>query len=168
MKLADEKRIILAFGKGEKRKYFLQPLIPGAWETILVRTSLDSLTDWHKKFVELFVPLYDTGFTTLHLGKRSPGIRYLPVGQSLEYNPMALPSDRLGEIFDQYHDFAVGLCQCRMGAEIIGQYCGRPMENCITMGPLALRESEAGHMRRITLKDALEIKTEAEASGLVS
>ena len=81
---------------------------------------------------------------------------------------MALPSDQLGEIFDQYQDFAVGLCQCRMGAEIIGQYCGRPMENCVTMGPLALRESAAGHMRKITLKDALEIKAEAEASGLVS
>ncbi len=166
--LADEKRIILASKKSDNRKYFLQPLIPGAWETILVRTSLDTLTDWHKKFVELFLPLYETGFTTLNVGKRPPGIRYLPVGQSLEYNPMALPSDQLGEIFDQYQDFAVGLCQCRMGAQIIGQYCGRPMENCVTMGPLAVRESEAGLMRRITLKDALEIKAEAEASGLVS
>ena len=166
--LADDKRIILASKKGENRKYFLQPLIPGAWETILVRTSLDTLTDWHRKFVELFLPLYETGFTTLNVGKRPPGIRYLPVGQSLEYNPMALPSDRLGEIFDHYQDFAVGLCQCRMGAQIIGEYCGRPMENCVTMGPLAVRESEAGLMRRITLKDALEIKAEAEASGLVS
>ncbi|MEW6187440.1 MAG: 4Fe-4S dicluster domain-containing protein [Thermodesulfobacteriota bacterium] len=166
--LADEKRIILASKKGENRKYFLQPLIPGAWETILVRTDFDTLTDWHKKFVELFLPLYETGFTTLNIGKRPPGIRYLPVGKSLEYHPLALPSDRLGEIFDQYQDFAVGLCQCRMGAKIIGEYCGRPMENCVAMGPLAVRESEAGLMRRITLKDALEIKAEAEASGLVS
>ena len=69
--LADDKRIILASKKGENRKYFLQPLIPGAWETILVRTSLDTLTDWHKKFVELFLPLYETGFTTLNVGKRT-------------------------------------------------------------------------------------------------
>jgi electron transport complex protein RnfB len=166
--LADGKRIILASKKGENRKYFLQPLIPGAWETILVRTSLDTLTDWHKKFVELFLPLYETGFTTLNIGKRPPGIRYLPVSKSLEYNPMALPSDRLGELFEPYRDFAVGLCQCRMGAHIVGKDCGRPMENCIAMGPLAVRESEAGRMRRITFKDALAIKAEAEAAGLVS
>lgn len=166
--LADEKRIILASGRGEKRRYFLQPLLPGAWETILIRTSVDSLTDWHTKFVELFLPLYETGFTTIHLGRRPPGIRYLPVGQSIEYNSMALPSDKLGEIFENYNDFAVGLCQCRMGADIIGKNCGRPMENCVTMGQLAVREIEIGRMRRINMKEALEIKTEAEASGLVS
>jgi len=166
--MADEKRIILSRGTGEDRKYFLQPLLPGSWETILVRTSMDTLTDWHKKFVELFLPLYDTGFTTLHLGKRPPGIRYLPVGQSIERNSMALPSDKLGEIFQHYNDFAVGLCQCRMGTEIIGRDCGRPKENCVTMGPLALREIESGAMRRINMKEALEIKAEAEANGLVS
>ena len=166
--LVDEKRTILAIGKDDKRRYFLQPMLPGAWETILVRTSMDSLTEWHKKFVELFLPLYETGFTTMHIGRRRPGIRYLPVGQSIEYNPMALPSDKLGEIFDRYNDFAVGLCQCRMGAEIVNKNCGRPMDNCVTMGQLAVREINIGRMRRITMKDALEIKAEAEASGLVS
>ena len=86
--LVDEKHVILASDREEKRRYLLQPLLPGAWETILVRTSLDSLTDWHIKFVELFLPLYRTGFTTIHLGRRPPGIRYLPVGQSIEYSPL--------------------------------------------------------------------------------
>jgi len=166
--LVDEKHVILASDREEKRRYLLQPLLPGAWETILVRTSLDSLTDWHIKFVELFLPLYQTGFTTIHLGRRPPGIRYLPVGQSIEYSPTALPSDKLGEIFDHYNDFAVGLCQCRMGADIIGQNCGRPIDNCITMGQLATRLVKSGQMRRINIKEALEIKAEVEGSGLVS
>lgn len=167
--LVDEKHVILASDREEKRRYLLQPILPGAWESILVRTSLDSLTDWHIKFVELFLPLYQTGFTTIHRGRRPPGIRYLPVGQSVEYSPTAaLPSDKLGEIFDHYNDFAVGLCQCRMGAGIIGQSCGRPMENCITMGRLATSLVKSGQMRRINIKEALEIKAEAEASGLVS
>jgi len=85
------------------------------------------------------LPLYQTGFTTIHLGRRLPGIRYIPVGYSIEYNPVALPSDKLGEIFDHYNDFAVGLYQCRMGADIVGNNCGRPMENCIVMGQLAVR-----------------------------
>jgi len=90
------------------------------------------------------------------------------VGQSIEQNPTALPSDKLGELFGHYDDFAVGLCPCRMGAELVGRNCGRPMDNCVTMGRLALREIEIGRMRRIELQDALEIKAEAEASGLVS
>ena len=162
------KRIKVSAEEAGQRRYLLQPMLPGAWETILVRTSMDSLTEWHTKFVELFMPLYETGFTTIHLGKREPGIRYLPIGQSIEMNPMALPSDKLGVIFDKHTDFAVGLCQCRLGAEIIGNNCGRPMENCIAMGPLALREIEVGRMRRIDMKEALEIKVEAEESGLVS
>ena len=166
--LVDEKRILLGGKPGENRRYLLQPLIPGAWETILIHTSMFFLTDWHKKFIELMIPLYDTGITTMKVGKRPPGIRYLPVGQSIEMNPMALPSDKLGIIFDQYKDFATGLCQCRMGAEITGTDCGRPKDNCITMGPLALREIREGRQRRLTMKEALEIKAEAEASGLVS
>ncbi len=166
--LTDEKRILLA-GKPEKnRRYLLQPLIPGAWETIVIQTSMYFMTEWQQKFIELMIPLYNTGFTTIHLRKRKPGIQYLPVGQSIEMNPMALPSDKLGMIFDQYKDFATGLCQCRMGAEVTGTDCGRPKDNCITMGPLALREIREGRQRRLTMKEALEIKAEAEASGLVS
>jgi Pyruvate/2-oxoacid:ferredoxin oxidoreductase delta subunit len=166
--LVDDKRIFLGGKPGENRKYAMQPLLPGAWETILIQTSMFFLNDWHKKFIDLFVKLYNTGFTTVNVGKRPPGIRYLPVGQSIEMNPMALPSDKLGIIFDQYKDFATGLCQCRMGTEVSGNGCGRPKDTCITMGPLALREIREGRQRRLTMKEALEIKVEAEANGLVS
>ncbi|MCP4751513.1 MAG: 4Fe-4S dicluster domain-containing protein [Proteobacteria bacterium] len=166
--LTDEKRITLDIGSRKERRYFLQPLIPGAWETIVLTTSMSLLTDWQKKFVELFLPLYETGYTAFRVGERPPGIRYLPVGQSIEMNQMALPADKMGEIFQEYDDFAVGLCQCRIGAELVGNNCGRPMENCVAMGPLANREVSVGKMRRVNLKEVLEIKAEAEASGLVS
>ena len=153
---------------GKPRRYFVQPVLPGAWETIVLTTSMDNVTPWHRKFIELFIPVFETGYTTLRDDNRPAGIRYLPVEQSIAGNKIALPSDKLGPIFDRFKDLAVGLCQCRVGTEVLGDNCGRPMEVCVAMGPLALREIEAGDMRRINVKEAMEIKAEAEASGLVS
>jgi Pyruvate/2-oxoacid:ferredoxin oxidoreductase delta subunit len=167
--LADDKFIIMTAGKGEDKRYLLQPILPGAWETIVIRPRMEDLTDFQKKFVELFLPLYNTGFTTLHVGRRKPGIRYLPVNQSIRNDPRALPADKSAEIFQKYDDFAVGLCQCRIGAEIAGQSCGRPKENCIVMGSFANKILELdGRMRRIERREAIDIKMEAEAHGLVS
>lgn len=155
--------------QGKERRYFVQPVLPGAWETIVVTRSMDNLSDWARKFIELFIPVYETGYSAISRSADRPaGIRYLPVQQSIENNSIALPSDKLAPMFDRHKDLAVGLCQCRVGTEVLGDSCGRPMENCIAMGPLALREIEAGDMRRINAREALEIKAEAEASGLVS
>ena len=167
-RLAEEKRIIISFGPREARRYSLIPILPGAFETILVRTSMDSLTAWHRRFAELFERLYETGFVTDYVGKRPPGIRYLPVGQSISAHPMALPFDYFAEVIGPYNDFAVGLCQCRLAEELVGRGCGRPMDNCTALGPLAVREVKHGLMRKVERRELLEIKAEAEASGLVT
>jgi len=166
--LAREKYIIMSFGPKEERKYTLIPILPGAFETILIRTSMDSLTDWHRRFAELYKDLYETGFNTEHVGQRPAGIRYLPVGRVIETHQQAMPFDRFAEVIDRYDSFAVGLCQCRMAEEIAGRGCGRPKENCTAMGPLAARSARQGRMRAVEKKELLEIKAEAEASGLVT
>lgn len=167
--LAFEKVIVLTVGEGEDMRYMLQPILPGAWETIVIRTKWEDLNDFQIKFVELFLPLYETGFTITHMGKRKPGIRYLPVGQSIRHNPRAMPIDKSPEIFAQYDDFAVGLCQCRIGTKISGSTCGRPMDNCIIMGSFANKILELDNrMRRISREEATDIKIEAEENGLVS
>jgi hypothetical protein len=74
--LAREKFIIVSFGPKPEIQYALIPLVPGAFETILIQTSMDSLTDWHRRFAQLYTKLYETGFSTLAIGERPPGIRY--------------------------------------------------------------------------------------------
>lgn len=140
-RLTHEKRVIDSFGRGEEKRYFLVPIIPGMFEMVMVRTSMDSLTDWHRRFAELFSRLEETGYFFFgshrgpgrddKIGKqkaRSPVFRYLPVGRSIEANPMALPAEKLEEIFPRYKSFAVGLCQCRMTEEIVGKGCGNPLK----------------------------------------
>lgn len=166
--LAREKFIIVSFGPYPATRYALIPIVPGAFETILVRTSMDSLTDWHRRFARLYTELYDTGFTTLNIGKHPPGIRYLPVGETISGHQQAMPFDYFEEYIDRFDHFAVALCQCRMAEELAGRGCGRPKENCATMGHMALTLSKQGRGRLVEKKELLEIKAEAEASGLVT
>ncbi|OGP51801.1 MAG: hypothetical protein A2Y79_04545 [Deltaproteobacteria bacterium RBG_13_43_22] len=166
--LAREKFIIISFGPKPEIKYALIPLVPGAFETILVRTSMDSLTDWHRRFASLYTELYDTGFSTLNIGKRPAGIRYLPVGESLKAQQQAMPFGYFEEYIDRFNHFAVSLCQCRMAEELSGRGCGRPKENCTSMGRTALSMAKQERGRLVEKKELLEIKGEAEASGLVT
>jgi Pyruvate/2-oxoacid:ferredoxin oxidoreductase delta subunit len=166
--LAREKYIIMSAGRPPQTRYFLIPIVPGAFETILVRTSMDTLTDWHKKFAKLYSTLYDTGFSALKSKVQKPGIRYLPVGEVIESVQYALPYDYFAEYIERFDDFAVALCQCRMVEELAGRGCGRPMENCTSMGKSALAMVKSGRGRKVEKQELLEIKKKAEASGLVT
>jgi len=167
-RLALEKFVLLSSGTGNKKRYHLLPLMPGAFEMVLIRTSLDTLTDWHRRFAELIEALYETGYFVDYAEHAFSTVRYVPVGQTIEAHPMAMPSDRLEEILDRYKVFAVGLCQCRMAEEIAGRGCDRPLENCVGFGDAAEFLIRNGKMRRVEKKDVLEIKAEAAAAGLAS
>ncbi len=167
-RLAHEKFVLLSSGIGDKKRYYLMPIVPGAFEMTMVRTSLDTLTDWHRRFAELFSALYETGFFVDYTEHPIPGVRYVPVGETIEAHPKALPSDRLEEVLDRHKLFAVGLCQCRITEEIVGRGCDRPLENCVVFGGVAELLIRHGKMRRVEKKDVLEIKAEAAAAGLAS
>jgi electron transport complex protein RnfB len=169
-RLAHEKFVLLSFGTGEKRRYGLLPIAPGVFEMVLVRTSLDSLTDWHRRFAELYAALYDTGYFAHYANAEHPSttVRYVPVGETIVAHPRALPSDRLEEVLDRYETFAVGLCQCRMTEQIVGRGCDRPLETCVGFGSAAELLVRHGKMRPAEKKEILEIKAAAAAAGLAS
>ena len=166
--LADDVHIIISLGPAGSKSYMGLPIVPGAFEMVLVRQSMDTLTDWHRRFAELFEALYETGFMMDGVGKMPPAVRYLPVGGVIDAHPMALPSDLLEEVVGQYNSFAVGLCQCRMTEQIVGRGCDRPMDNCTAMGAMADMAVQSGQMRKVEKIELLEIKREAEATGLVN
>jgi electron transport complex protein RnfB len=167
-RVADEKCLLLSLGDGRRRRYHLLPLIPGVFELVLVRPSLEGLDGWHRRFAELFAALYDTGFFAVYSEQPVPLIRHLPVAQSIEAQPMALPSDRLEAVLERYDVFAVGLCQCRLAERLLGRGCDSPLENCVAFGSVAEVAIAKGKMRRIGMKDVLTIKAEAEDAGLVT
>ena len=167
-RLAHEKFVLLSSGAGDKKRYYLMPIVPGVFEVAMVRTSLDTLDDWHRRFAELFSVLYETGFFVDYTDHPVPWVRYVPVGETIQAHPQALPSDRLEEVLDRYKVFAVGLCQCRMAEKIVGRGCDRPLENCVVTGGVAEFLVHRGKMRQVEKTEVLEIKDEAASAGLAS
>jgi len=166
-RLALEKRVIGCYEKGEKRKYHLIPVLGGIFELSLISMTPETLTDWHRRLVELFEALYETGYPGDY-GHLPPMVRFLPVRQVLDAAPMALPTDQLAIIMDQYDTFGVGQCQCRMAMRVMGQGCGRELSNCLTMGRWAEMAIKHGMVKPISKDEALAVKYEAEREGMVN
>ncbi|MBN1955342.1 MAG: 4Fe-4S binding protein [Anaerolineae bacterium] len=166
--LVNHKGVLTGFAVIGKRRYGLLPLMPGAFETVLFCTSMDVLTSWHHRFAELFTDLYETGFIVDYTQRPVQAVRYLPLAEVTDGHPLALPADRLEMVLDRHDRFAVGLCQCRLTGHLLGRGCGRPMENCVGFGDVADYVVQQGRGRRVTKRDVIEIKAEAEAAGLVT
>ena len=168
-RLTSEKRVLVSSGVEGNTRYRLLPIVPGIFEMLLVSHTPESLTDWHRRFIELFEKLYETGYSLEYQQKHAtPLVRYLPVGKAIDAHPMALPTDKLEVVLDQFEVFGIGQCQCRMAMESLGQGCGKPIGNCMTMGLWAERGIEDGSLKQVSKKDAIEIKREAESHGLVN
>jgi ferredoxin len=167
-RLLRDKCVLFSFGSGNHKRYGLLPLVPGVFEAVMVRTSTDTLTEWHRRFAELFEELYATGYLTQYGHHPVQSVRYLPVGQASPYLPVALPADRLETVLDGHTSFAVGLCQCRMTENLVGRGCERPLETCVGYGEVVEPLIHSGRMRRAEKQEVLELKAEAEAQGLVT
>jgi electron transport complex protein RnfB len=166
--LAHVKRVILSLGPETRKKYALIPILGGIFELALISYTPETLTDWHRRFIELFETLYETGYVTQYADSSTPMVRYLPVGKAIDAHPMALPSDCLAIVLDQFDSFAVGNCQCRTAMEVLGRGCGKPLGNCMVMGTWVESCLKSGTHRKVSKQEALEIKQEAEAHGMVN
>lgn len=167
-RLAFEKFAIISQGEVNNCRYRLLPIMPGIFELVLVNQSPETLTDWHRRFAELFEALYETGYIKDYTRHRVPLVRFLPVAKSLGGHPLALPSDRLEVVLDRYDTFAIGNCQCRIATQVVGRGCGRPTDNCAAFGEFARTAIFHGAMKRISKKAMLDVKMEAEALGMVN
>jgi Pyruvate/2-oxoacid:ferredoxin oxidoreductase delta subunit len=167
-RLCNEKMCIVSSGDGDNRRYRMLPIVPGIFELVLFTHTPDTLTDWHRRFAELFEALYDTGYSLDYQEHTTPVVRYLPVGKVIDAHPMALPSDKLEAVMDEWSVFAVGNCQCRTAMVVVGQGCGKPLGNCMIMGEWAEQSIKEGRARQVSKKEAIEIKREAEAHGMVN
>ena len=160
--------MIAASGPADRAAYRLLPIMPGIFEMMLIGQTLESMTDWHRRFVELFEALYETGYMLDYRGRTTPMIRFLPVGKAIDAHPMALPTDKLEIVMDRFEVFGIGQCQCRMAMDVLGKGCGKPIENCTVMGQWAEQGIENGTLKRVSKKEAIEIKRHAESHGLVN
>jgi Pyruvate/2-oxoacid:ferredoxin oxidoreductase delta subunit len=160
--------VILRTGGPGKRRYRLLPILPGIFELALVGQSPDTLSPWHRRVAVLIEALFETGYNLDYAPIWTASVRYLPLEQAIGAHPMALPSDRLEVVMDRFDAFGVGNCQCRLSATVAGYGCDKPVGNCMAMGHWARRGVRDGWLRPVGKDEALAIKKEAEAHGLVT
>ena len=169
LRLADERGAIVRIGSDARPKYALMPIMPGMFEMILIRCPAENMTAWHRRFAELFEALYETGYILDYsLNRSAPLVRYLPVGGAVDVHPLALPTDKLEVILDQYDVFGIGPCQCRLTTQAVGRGCGKPVDNCLLVGQWAEQGIARGIIRGVPRHEALAIKREAETHGMVN
>ncbi len=167
--LAEEKCVIVSMHKGGRDLFMMMPILPGAFEFVMLQSSTqEAPSAWQRRFAELHEALYETGFMADYARRPINAVRYLPVGEVINALPMAYPSDRLEVILERYDDFAVMPCQCRTSAEMLGNGCGRLIETCTVMGKMAPAVVNRGFGRKLSRRDVMEMKTEAESQGLVT
>ena len=167
-RLAHEKYVLISFGTGRHERFNMVPIVPGTFESVLMRVSPDSVTEWHRRFAELYEALFETGFLTDHFKKPTEAVRYLPVGEVISQEPMALPSDRLEAVLERFDTFAIGVCQCRLSKQLVGEGCGGMLETCTVMGPISGVLVRQGRMKQASRKDIIEVKAAAEKEGLIT
>ncbi|UCD85268.1 MAG: 4Fe-4S binding protein, partial [Deltaproteobacteria bacterium] len=166
LRLADEKRAVLAFSPEDKPKtYRLLPLMPGTFEMVLWGGKDD---EWRRKFGELYNTVFNTGYIKRHLKVPVPVVRYIPVEESISTSPVAIPSDLLSEMIRGSDSFAVGVCVCRLALNFEGHEADLPRDTCLAIGKLADFMFERDIMRRVDRSEALEIKQRASKAGLAT
>jgi Pyruvate/2-oxoacid:ferredoxin oxidoreductase delta subunit len=142
--------------------------MPGIFEMVLISETPENLSDWHRKFIELFEALYQTGYSAAFNRHPTRIIRYLPVGRIADAHPMALPSDHKETVLDRYKVFGIGHCQCRTTMAALGHGCGKPLDNCTVMGEWAEQGIRDGWLKQADKRDVLEAKREAESHGMAN
>lgn len=167
-RLALTKRVIGSNGAVGRRRYQLLAIMPGIFEMVLVSETPETLSDWHRRFVELVEALYETGYTAGFSPRPTRTIRYLPVTRVADAHPLALPSDHMESVLDRFTVFGIGNCQCRTTMAALGQGCGKPLGNCTVMGEWAIQGIREGWLKKASRREVLEAKREAEAHGLVN
>jgi electron transport complex protein RnfB len=140
------------------RRYHALPLIVGIYEMQLNRLDGDFLRRWSSYWRNV------RPRPELHT---APQMRVVPVGESVESLPEALPYQRIGALVAAQERFAVLECICRKIAGLNDRACDAPLESCLAFGDWADLVVRTGRGRSIDRAEVLEIVRRADEANLV-
>ncbi len=144
--------------KGKPPEYASAQFIIGIWEFHVNELDLDLIRDLNE-----YMP---THFNA-EIWKRSPQLRTIPVGRSVDLHLEALPYERAEELVRAQEKFLVAPCICRREHRMAGKGCDRPEETCLVFGLGAEYYNRNGIGRLIDFQETLDILKMADETGLV-
>ena len=103
--------------------YFMAPWIVGIWEFQLNNLNQDNIPLYEKYFEEGMVPERGRSGTA--------GFRVIPIEREIEDSTEVQPFEKVSEIIEASHRFAVADCICRKEAGMMGHGCDKLLEACM-------------------------------------
>ncbi len=143
---------------GKPIRYMAQQFAIGFYEGQVNRLTPELVHD----IEEYWPALAEAGFW-----RKTPQLRTIPVGQSIEAPLEVLPYERAEELVRGQSRFAVANCICREEQDLLGHHCTKPRETCLVFGMAADAYVGTGRGRAINMEEALGILALAEETGLV-
>jgi Na+-translocating ferredoxin:NAD+ oxidoreductase subunit B len=153
------KGLIIRGGIEGQTFYFMAPWMVGIWEFQVNNLNKDNIPLYEKFFEEGMVPE--------RRRTQTAGFRVIPIEREIQDSSEVQPYEKVSEIIESSHRFAVADCICRKEAGILGHGCDKLLEACMSFDLAADYYIENGMGREISKKEAQEILTKAEESGLV-
>jgi electron transport complex protein RnfB len=139
--------------------YFMAPWMVGIWEF--------QLKNLNQKNIPLYEKFFEEGMVPERSGTQTAGFRVIPIERELKDTTLIQPFEKVSEIIESSHRFAVADCICRKESTLMGHGCDKLLEACMTFDLAADYYIENGLGREISKKEAHEILLKAEESGLV-
>ncbi|HWR22261.1 MAG TPA: FAD-dependent oxidoreductase [Feifaniaceae bacterium] len=155
---------IFAHFIGEKPYYRLAPFVPGIYEYMMDRRTLD--TEMAQLFVEM--PNEMAGLFK-YLSINDGGMmKVVPVMQEIKAQQKVLTFEEILHFIETAECITVADCLCRTSMKMTGKGCEHPIEDtCIQLGPHAKYYIKTGRGREVSKEEAIEILNKVEEAGLV-
>lgn len=150
-------QLIRQQSSGERVEYRLGPFIVGWAEAMMSRVPYD------KEFGELIEQYIDEGGGERIFAPRPGVLGVVPVRGSLK-KELIQPYDDIDAHFARYERFYVADCVCRIGQNLRGSHCEKPVNRCSFVG-LPAQTPLSKHV--LDREQALKLFTELEQEGHV-
>jgi len=159
-----ERRVII----GVNSRYALMPLIPGMFEYMLM-DGRDSA--WHRKYAELLMDVWTTGYVEQYNTSAIPAVRNIPVQSTVkDHKSIVVDHDLISELIDHHQEMAVlNVCQCRQSIHFTGRECARAdtKDGCLIFGSFARNTEKSGDGRNVSKEEMRDIVTQRWEKKLV-
>ena len=155
---------IFAHFINDKPYYRLAPFVPGIYEYMMDRRTLD------KEMAQLFVDMpQEMAYLFNLLSVKDGGMmKTVPVMQEIKAQQKVLTFEEIKHYIMTTDCITVADCLCRTSMKMIGKGCEHPIENtCFQLGPHAKYYIKTGRGREVSKEEALELLDFVERAGLV-
>lgn len=174
LKSLSDRVLIAGLARGEDTVYSLLPLVPGIYESQIIRNG-DIDNAYGKEFARLFEEFFEEVGEILKPvldGKNIEVMRIIPIEKSITMssgmNVVAFSTDMYSEMIERNNSFCIITCPCRSTMELVNKGCGKPKDVCSAMGWIADLVVEKGMARRVSKEEFIEAKMRAAEAGLVN